>query len=97
MIYRADCYTLHETAELLGISYEAVRMRYKRGHFPAVKRGDNRPWVPAREFWNYCAQLESNGLIRLEDMPQIYKDERLLYLGAATFDHNVLYGKKGRP
>ena len=97
MIYRPDCYTLHEAAEFLGISYDAVRMRIKRGHFPAIRYGAKQLLIPSRTFWDYCARLEADGLIRLEDMPMIYRDERLLFIGAATFDHNILYGKKGRP
>lgn len=89
-----DAYTTKDVAALLGISTDAVRMRINRGHFPA-RHCHGRLVIPKRELWRLCAQQEADGQIRLGGMPQTYKDERRLFLGDLTFDHNILYGKRG--
>lgn len=82
-------YTMREAATLLGITYDAVRMRISRDSLPNVKCG-SRICIPKREFWRDCTQKEADGLIDLRDMPPEYKAERFLFVGSATFEGNVL-------
>lgn len=87
-------YTVREAATLLGITYDAMRMRVSRDMIPSVRCG-GRICIPKREFWRDCTQKEADGLIDLMDVPPEYKAERRLFLGDITFDHNILHGKRG--
>lgn len=95
MAKRTDCYTLHEAAALLCLSYDAIRAKIYRGTIPAIKENGRVRGIPRMGFWQACAQLEAVGKIRERDMTLEYRAERLLYLGKISYDSNVLYGKKG--
>ena len=95
MTERTDCYTLHEAAALLHLSYDAIRAKIYLGTLPAIKKNGRVRAIPKDGFWQACAQLEQVGLIRERSMPLKYRAERLLFLGKTSHDSNVLYGKKG--
>ena len=95
MTERTDCYTLHEAAALLQLSYDGIRARIYRGTLPALKKNGRVRAIPKAEFWEACARLEQVGLIRERDMSLEYRAERLLFLGKVNYEHNVFYGKKG--
>lgn len=105
----SDYYSLREVSDILGISYDAVRMRIKRGTCPARFYHDRLAGIPKVDFWAVCAQQERDGLIWLKGMPQAYKDERRKYLedrsvelkvcpfcgGAAELRETRAYATKG--
>lgn len=90
-----DYYTIKEAAGMLGIEYATMRMRLKRGTFPAIVINGRIMGVPKGEFWHVCVQMETNGLIRANGMPQEYKDERQKHIGDVSYDHYVMRGKGG--
>lgn len=95
MTDRKDCYTLLEAADLLSLSYDAIRMKINRGTLPAIRCRGRMVGIPKRGFWEACAQLEQVGQIRESVMSPKYRTERLLFLGEVSYEQNVLYGKKG--
>lgn len=93
MLDRCDYYTIKEAAEMLGLEYTAMRMRLKRGTFPAIVVNGRSVGVLKGEFWHICVQMETNGLIRANGMPQAYKDERQKNIGSVSYDHYVMRGR----
>lgn len=90
----ADFYYLSEIGQMLGLSYYAVKMRVRRGTYPALMYNGKIAGVSKRDFWRVCAKHESLGLIRVGNMPQEYRDERWKFLGDAVFEDNVLRGRE---
>lgn len=76
----SDYYSLRDVTGILGISYDAVRMRIKRGTCPARIYHKRLAGIPKVEFWAVCAQQERDGLIQLRYTTQMYKDERRKYI-----------------
>lgn len=95
MTRRISYYTLREAADLLYLSYDSIRAKVYRGTFPALRCNGRVYGIPKVGFWEACAQMEADGQIRAQSMPQNYRTERLLFLGKVNYDSNVLYGKKG--
>ena len=77
----ADYYTLTDVAVLPGISWDAVRMRVRRGTYPSITCNGRTVGVPKAAFWSLCIKQEQVGLIRPKNMPREYRDERLKNVG----------------
>lgn len=90
---RIELYSLAAAGVLLGISPDAMRMRVRRGDWPGAYRDGRVVGIPKVDFWRVCVAKEKVGLIRVENMPQAYRDERVHYAGDAVYD-DVLRGKK---
>lgn len=86
-------YTTREVADLLGVSIDAVRMRAKRGAYEVFKYNGQSVGVLKKPFWAVCAKREQNGQIRLKDMPERYKEERVKFLGDRSYEDCVLRGR----
>lgn len=90
-----EYYTIKEIAQLLSISYDAVRMRIQRGVYPPFRYNARVIGTTKKAFWALCVKQEKIGLIRAKDMPQMYRQERLTHVGAVSYEDNVLYGRSG--
>ena len=86
----AEYYSTREVATLLGISWDAAKMRIKRGSYPAVMYSGRLVGTTKRAFWALSAKQEAVGLIRPQNMPQAYRDERVKFLGDMSYEDCVL-------
>ena len=91
----ADYYTITDVAVLLGISWDAARMRIKRGTYPSVTCNGRTVGVPKAAFWSLCIKQAQVGLIRPKNMPQEYRSERVKFLGDVSYEDCVLRGRNG--
>lgn len=89
----ADYYTITDVAVLLGISWDAARMRIRRGTYPRVTCNDRTVGTTKKAFWALCAKQEAIGLIRPKDMPQEYREERKKFLGDMSYEDCILRGR----
>lgn len=90
----ASYYSITDVAVLLGISWNAARMRIQRGTYPKFTCNGRTVGVPKKAFWALSAKQEAVGLIRPKNMPQAYMDEREKFLGDMSYEDNVLRGKE---
>lgn len=74
-------YSLHEVAEIMGISYDSARRRISRGMYPAITYNGRAVGVLKRVFWEICWRQENDRQIDVNRMPQAYKAERVKYIG----------------
>lgn len=90
-----EYYTTAKIAALLGISFDAARMRVYRGIYQSFTFGGRVAGATKRSFWDVCVRQEKVGLIRPQNMPQAYRDERKIHVGAVSYEDNVLRGRSG--
>lgn len=91
---RIECHTLQRAADILGMSYSALRMRAKRGIYQTVVTEKTTTGIVKKDFWRVCIRQEQNGTIVPDQMPQAYRDERQKFAGDAVYTDNVLRGRK---
>lgn len=90
----AEYYSIREVADLLGLPYDAARMRIRRGTYPAFMFNGRLIGTTKKAFWALCAKQEAIGLIRPKNMPQAYRDEREKFLGDMSYEDCVLRGRE---
>ena len=90
-----EYYTTARIAALLGISFDAARMRVRRGMYSPFTFGGRVVGATKRSFWDVCVKHEKVGLIQPQNMPQAYRDERKVHVGAVSYEDNILRGRFG--